>query len=134
MLTRKGHRVNFWFHARFRRAKLWYNNSCLPGLKEESGKVMSHGKKTKSAAYLCHAASAVALAGIIIFFIGLYYCMFKAGIPYQDPPLELQKQYAVYMGIEEILVHDGVLLFLGGGIFRLLLQLALKRRNTAPNG
>ncbi len=95
---------------------------------------MSHGKKTKSAAYLCHAASAVALAGIIIFFIGLYYCMFKAGIPYQDPPLELQKQYAVYMGIEEILVHDGVLLFLGGGIFRLLLQLALKRRNTAPNG
>lgn len=55
-------------------------------------------------------------------FIGAYYSIFKAGIPYQDPPLELQIQYAVNMGIGEILIRDGFRIFICGGIARLVLK------------
>ena len=34
-------------------------------------------------------SSAVLLAGCIVFAVGAYYEVIKAGIPYQDPPLEL---------------------------------------------
>ena len=46
---------------------------------------------------LCRICNSAILAGVIIFFIGAYYCVIKAGIPFQDPPLELQIQYAVHM-------------------------------------
>ena len=63
------------------------------------------------------------LAGLIIFIIGLYYIVIKAGIPYQDPPLELQIKYAIHMEIGEILVRDGFLLLLSAGLLRLVLWL-----------
>lgn len=88
---------------------------------------MNQEKTTKSGAYLCQMFNAIVLAGIIMFFTGAYYCVIKAGIPYQDPPPELQIQYAIHMGIGEILVKDGFLFFTGGGILRLLLQLILKK-------
>ncbi len=50
----------------------------------------------------------VLIAGVILFVMGLYYMMIRAGIPYQDPPLELQIQYAVNMGIGEELVKVGL--------------------------
>ena len=46
-------------------------------------------------------SSAMLLAGCIVFAVGVYYEMIKAGIPYQDPPPALQIQYAVNMGIGE---------------------------------
>ena len=52
----------------------------------------------------------------------------KAGIPYQDAPPELQLQYAVNMGIGEVLVKNGFLIFVGAGIVRLLFKLVLKKR------
>ena len=70
---------------------------------------------------LCQTADAVILAGGIIFFIGLYYWIVKAGIPYQDPPLELQVQYAVNSGIGSILTGKGFLIALCGGADRLFL-------------
>ncbi len=94
---------------------------------------MDHGKKTKGGVYLCQAFNAVALAGIMIFFIGIYYCVFKAGIPYQDPPLELQIQYAIHMGIGEILVRDGFLIFICAGAGRLILKLVLKKTRKKYN-
>lgn len=75
---------------------------------------------------LCKICTAVILSGCIIFFIGLYYWIIKAGIPYQDPPLELQIQYAIHMGIGDILVKDGAIMLVCGGVSRLILKLIRK--------
>ena len=84
--------------------------------------------KEKMGNILCRAISSVILAGIIILFIGLYYSMIKAGIPYQDPPLELQIQYAVNMGIGETLTGKGFGIAVCGGIVRIILVLILKKQ------
>lgn len=79
---------------------------------------------------ICHSAI---LAGFIIFFTGAYYCVVKAGIPYQDPPLELQIQYAVHMGIGEILIKNGFMLILGSSLVRLVLRLAFRHPGKETN-
>ncbi len=89
---------------------------------------MDNTKKTKMESYLRQIINAILLAGIFILFTGAYYCVIKAGIPSQDPPLELQIQYAINMGIGEILVKDGFLISICGGIARLLFRLAVKKR------
>ncbi|MDE7177777.1 MAG: hypothetical protein K2O59_08160 [Lachnospiraceae bacterium] len=89
---------------------------------------MDNTKKIKSESYLCLTLNAAILAGIIILFTGIYYCVIKAGIPYQDPPLELQIQYAINMGIGGILVKEGFLIFICGGIVRCLFGLVLKKK------
>lgn len=71
--------------------------------------------------------NSVILAGGIIFFTGLYYEILKAGIPYQDPTLELQIQYAVNMRIGETLVRNGFLIAICGGVVRLLFVLICKK-------
>lgn len=88
---------------------------------------MDHTKLTKSESCFRQIVNAVLLAGVIIFFIGVYYCVIKAGIPYQDAPPELQMQYAVHMEIGETLVKNGFLIFAGAGIIRLSARLILKR-------
>ncbi len=89
---------------------------------------MDNTKKTKSESYLRLTLNAVVLAGIIILFTGIYYCVIKAGIPYQDPPLELQIQYAINMGIGDILVKEGVLISICGGITSCIFKLVLKKK------
>ena len=84
--------------------------------------------KEKIRHYLYLAINSVILAGIILLVIGLYYSMIKAGIPYQDPPIEIQIQYAVYVEIGEILQKNGFLIAICGGIIRLLLALIWKKR------
>lgn len=88
---------------------------------------MDNTKPTKTESYIRQTINAILLAGIIIFFIGAYYFIIKAGIPYQDPPLELQIQYTIHMGIGIILVKNGFLISLCGGIARLLFKLAWKK-------
>lgn len=88
---------------------------------------MEYGKLTKGEAFLCQMINAIIAAGIIILFIGVYYCVVKAGIPCQEPPLEVQIQYAIHMGIGEILVKDGFVISICGGTARLLLKLVLKK-------
>jgi len=80
---------------------------------------MNNTKTTKSKSALRQALNAAVLAGMLILFIGAYYCVVKAGIPPQDPPPEVQIQYAINMGIGETLVKDGVLICVCGGIARL---------------
>ena len=63
------------------------------------------------------------LAGVILLFIGSYYWMIKAGIPYQDPTLEMQIQYTIDLRIGEILLGNGFLIAVCGGIIRLILGL-----------
>lgn len=71
--------------------------------------------------------NSVILAGVILCVMGSYYSIIKAGIPYQDPPLELQIQYAVNMRIGEVLLGNGAVIVISGGIIRLLLALILKK-------
>lgn len=77
--------------------------------------------------------NSVILAGVIIFIIGLYYWIIKAGIPYQDPPFELQIKYAVNMGIGDILVRNGFVIAVCGGILRVVVWLIgkIKKRSKS---
>lgn len=83
--------------------------------------------KDKTRNNLCQAINSVILAGLLLFFIGLYYWVIKAGIPYQDPTLELQIQYAVNMGIGNILVRSGLVIAICGGIIRLLAEMIWRK-------
>lgn len=83
--------------------------------------------KEKIKFYLRVTINSVILAGIILLFTGLYYSMIKAGIPYQDPPLELQIQYAIHAGIGSILLKNGRAIILFGCVIRLLLWLICKK-------
>ena len=65
------------------------------------------------------------MAGVI--FIGLCYVVVKAGIPYQDPPLELQIKYAVNMGIGEELTRDGFWIVVFGGVVRVVIGLIFRK-------
>lgn len=76
---------------------------------------------------LCWIINSVILAGVVIFLIGLYYWVVKAGIPYQDPTLELQIQYEVNMGIGDILVKNGIVIAICGGMIRLVLGVIWKK-------
>ena len=80
-------------------------------------------KKQRSIRY--QPGSAVILAGLIILIIGIYYEVVKAGIPYQDPPLELQIQYAINSGVGDELCKIGFFTIITG------LALGLIRRLTA---
>lgn len=76
---------------------------------------------------LCQIINSVILAGIIVLFIGLYYWMIEAGIPYQDPTPELQLKYAVNTEIGEILIGKGFAIAVCGGIIRLIYGLISKK-------
>ena len=68
--------------------------------------------------------------GNIIFVIGLYYLIVKAGIPYQDPTEELRKKYAINMGISETLIINGFYVFVLGLIGKIVaFVLGLKKHN-----
>lgn len=41
--------------------------------------------------------------GVVIFAIGMYFAFVKAGIPYQDPTVEMQIQYMADMKVGDIL-------------------------------
>ena len=70
------------------------------------------------------------LAGVIILLIGAYYLVVKAGIPYQDPPLELQIKYAVNMGIGDELFKDGLIVTAFGLLGRILSRYLGKRKGS----
>ena len=52
-----------------------------------------------------------AIAGVIVAFVGFYYVAIRAGIPYQDPPLELQIEYGIYMEVGVTLMAVGSVSF-----------------------
>ncbi len=74
----------------------------------------------------CQIINSVILAGIIVLFIGGYYGMIEAGIPYQDPTPELQIKYTVNMEIGEILIGKGFGIAVCSGIIRLIYGLISK--------
>lgn len=68
----------------------------------------------------------IIFAGIIIFAIGCYYAVLEAGIPFQDPTLEMQIEYAINMGIGKVLTKCGGIIFLGGLLLRIILSVIYK--------
>lgn len=84
--------------------------------------------KEKMRNYLCQMLNAAIIAGIILLFIGLYYSIIKAGIPYQDPPLDLWIQYEVDARIGDILIGNGFKIAICGSIIRVVLNLIWKKK------
>lgn len=75
---------------------------------------------------------AVTTAGIIIWLIGLYYAVVKAGIPYQDPPLDLLIRYQVNSGIGDVLMGTGFWIAVCAGAIQMLLAWIGFRRQKNP--
>lgn len=75
---------------------------------------------------LCQVANSVIIAGIIIFLTGLYYSIVKAGIPYQDPPLDLRIQYEINTGIGNVLTGSGFKIIICSSIVRFVLHMVCK--------
>lgn len=72
--------------------------------------------------------NSIILAGGIILFIGMYYAIIKAGIPYQDPPLELQIRYEINSQIGDILTKSGFIITVFGVVCRLILGLVWRKQ------
>lgn len=70
--------------------------------------------------------NAFIIAGIIILVLGLYYAV-KASVPYQDPTIELQIQYAVDERIGNLLTKIGFFTALGSGLVRVVYSLLGKK-------
>lgn len=75
----------------------------------------------------------ILFAGVIIFLIGCYYAILEAGLPYQDPTLEMQIEYAINMGIGKVLIRCGGLTFLVGLLFRIILSIINKSSSDKDN-
>lgn len=84
-------------------------------------------RKERTNQILSQIINSVILAGIIVLFIGLYYWMIEAGIPYQDPTPELQIKYAVNTEIGEVLIGKGFAIAVCGGVIRLIYGLILRK-------
>ena len=82
--------------------------------------------KQKVKYIICTSINALIIAGIIIWFTGLYYSVFKAGISYQDAPLDLQVQYEINAGIGVVLTGTGFKITIFSSIIRLALGMVWK--------
>ncbi len=71
--------------------------------------------------------NAFIIAGVIILLIGIYYSIIKAGIPYQDPPLDLKIQYEVNAGIGRILTGIGFKITIYSSVIHFVLNLIWKK-------
>lgn len=70
--------------------------------------------------------NAFIIAGMIILVLGLYYAV-KANVPYQDPTIELQIQYAVDERIGNLLTKIGFFTALCSGLVRIVYSLLSKK-------
>ena len=68
------------------------------------------------------------IAGIIMILMGVYYLIVKAGLPYQDPPMELQIEYAVNNRVGSVLSVTGLILTVVGAVLRIMTGVIFKRR------
>lgn len=68
------------------------------------------------------------ISGAVILLIGLYYLIIKAGIPYQDPTTEMQIQYAVNMGIGNVLSLTGFCMAVSATVIRIILGVTGRKK------
>lgn len=95
---------------------------------------MNGGDMNRLIKVISRISISILIAGAIIFLVGLYYAIIKAGIPYQDPPLELQIEYAVNMGIGEKLIRVGVSTTAIGIVSSVLMRLLSKKYTGLEKG
>ena len=55
-----------------------------------------------------HIFKCITIVGVVILVVGLYYSMFKAGIPYQDPTPEMLQNYNRWLMQGEIMTWAGI--------------------------
>ncbi len=72
--------------------------------------------------------SSLIISGAVILLIGLYYLIIKAGIPYQDPTTEMQIQYAVNMGIGNVLSLTGFCMTVLAAVIRIILWVISRKK------
>ena len=72
--------------------------------------------------------SSLIISGAVILLIGLYYLIIKAGIPYQDPTTEMQIQYAVNMGIGNVLSLTGFYMAVSATVIRIILGVTGRKK------
>lgn len=58
--------------------------------------------------------NSVIIAGIIVIVIGVYFWMFKAGLPYQDPTTEMTIKWMSYNFAGKACLTCGIVAFLFG--------------------
>ena len=77
-------------------------------------------------------AVGVIIAGIIMLNTGLIFEMFVAGIPYQDPTVEMQIEYMANMQTGEVLCTLGFYHLVIGIVFRVIIAVISKgsRKNA----
>lgn len=76
---------------------------------------------------------AVITAGVIIWLVGFYYAVVKAGIPYQDPPLELLIRYEINARIGDALMGTGFWVAVCAGVIQMILAwIRFRRRKNPP--
>lgn len=57
---------------------------------------------------------AMLLSGVIVSLIGLYFCALRAGLPYQDPDIEMAISYQANMLAGEYCLKAGCITFIIG--------------------
>ena len=72
--------------------------------------------------------NSIAIAGCLIFVVGIYYAVVKAGIPYQDPTPEMSLNYEVNLRVGEILLLLGAAAFAVGAAGRVIIRLAKREK------
>ena len=69
------------------------------------------------------------LLSIVVFNVGLYYSMIKAGIPYQDPTPAMTEKYMSDMRLGNALMFIGFILFVVSVTLLIVLKI-IKRKNS----
>lgn len=82
-------------------------------MSERSGGVIALLRRLSGAAFS---------GGLVMALIGAYYAVVRAGIPYQDPTVEMQISYAIDMGVGSTLLKLGAVLTAVGAALKLLLR------------
>lgn len=62
----------------------------------------------------------VTAAGVILLLAGLWYAVVKAGIPYQDPTMEMLEQYNRDMQTGNLLIIIGGVVVLAEAVYRVV--------------
>ena len=67
-------------------------------------------------------ANCFIVIGIIVFVIGFYVWVFKAGLPYSDPSPEMIRKYMFYNRIGEFMIPTGFVLAIIGVFLKIFIR------------
>ena len=65
----------------------------------------------------------IVIIGIIVFVVGFYSMLFKAGLPYPDPIPEMTRKWMFYYNVGKLTMPSGAILVIIGIVFKILIKL-----------